>query len=166
MKRRVEHRHLRHAWAEHGARRGDAPQVVRVVQRREFDQLLEAAPHLVVDARGLRECLAAVHDTVSHGLDLADLGDRHARFGAREPRDDVLDRRGKIANRRGALRPADVAIAWQRENRFAADALDWPRASRRSLALGNGCLVGVDQLELERRRTNVQDENVHGSSCL
>ena len=41
MKRRVEHRDLRHAGAEHRARRGDAAQVVRVVQRRELDELFQ-----------------------------------------------------------------------------------------------------------------------------
>ena len=66
--------------AEHRARGGDAAQIVRIVQRRELDELLDPAPDVVVDPRRLGEPLTAVHDTVPHGLDVGDAADRHAGF--------------------------------------------------------------------------------------
>jgi hypothetical protein len=44
MKRRVEHGDLWHPGTQHGARRGDASEVVRIVQRGQIDQILDRAP--------------------------------------------------------------------------------------------------------------------------
>ena len=102
MKRRVEDRHLRHAGPEYGARRGDAAQVVRVVQRRELDQLFQLAAHRVVDARRVREALAAVHHPMPDCFDLADAVDLDAGVRARQPGDHVLHRGGVVADRRAS----------------------------------------------------------------
>src|SRR5947209_10677966 len=66
-----------------------------------------------------------------------------------------------VANRRrGLYRPR--ANGLERENRLAADSLDLA-ASESPVALpGDGGSIGVDQLELEGRRADVEDEDVHG----
>src|SRR5450759_3213542 len=122
VKRGVEHRDLRNTGPERGARRRDAAQVMRIVQRREVDQLLESAPNVVIDTRRLCESLAAVHDAVPHGFDLADLRDRYTGFVARQPGDDVLDGGRVIADRRCALyRPTTGRL--ERQDSSAADAV-------------------------------------------
>ena len=160
MERGVEHSDLWNAGSERRARRRDTAQVVRVVQRREFDQFLEAAPHVVIYARRVGEALAAVHDAVPHGFDLADLRDRDAGFVARQPGDDVLDSSRVVADGRGAFhRPA--AGCFQRHDGFATDAIELAAGQAPVARLGDGRAVRVDELELERRRADVQDENDH-----
>lgn len=68
----VENGDLRYVVAEYLACCRDATQVVRVVQRREINELLEAALYGRIDERGLGEHLATVHDSVTHCIDLAD----------------------------------------------------------------------------------------------
>ena len=52
-------------------------------------------------------------------------------------------------------------LASQREDRLAADALDLPARQSTVARFRDRRLVGVDELELERRRSDVEDEDVH-----
>jgi hypothetical protein len=162
MKRGVEDRDLWHPGAQHRARGGDAAKVVRIVQGREVDQILDRAPHLVVDAHRLTESFTAVHDAVADGLDLRDPRDRGTRLLAREPADQVLDGRRVVAELDSGLhtRPAGRI---QLDDRFAADPLDLATGQSAIRRRRDRCRVGVDELKLECRRTDVQNENVHAA---
>ena len=54
-----------------------------------------------------------------------------------------------------------MASRLHREDGFAADAVELAARQASVAGLGDGGVVRVDELELERRRADVQDENVH-----
>ena len=74
MKRRVEHRDVRHRRKQppHLANAGD---VHRIVQRRERIERLDLRQHFVGDERAFGELLAAVHDAMGDDADLARAAD-------------------------------------------------------------------------------------------
>ena len=121
---------LRHAGAEQRARRADALQVGRVVERRELDAVLDAGEHLVVD-RTERGTLAAVDDAVPDGVDVGDRAELDPGRGRHQPAQHVVDRRAVVAQRasRALRRPA---LGAQREQRLAADPLDHAARQSRS----------------------------------
>src|SRR4051812_16805531 len=93
-------------------------------------------------------------------LDLSDGADDRARLLGREPGDHVLDRAAQVADGCGVA-CRDAVGATQRDDRLAADALDLPA---RELLIGmraNSLGVRAHQLELDRRRAGVDDEDVH-----
>jgi hypothetical protein len=156
----VEHRDLRHARAQDRRRGADALEVGRVVQRREIDRVLDPLQYLVVDPHRAREALAPVHDPVTDRVDLGASAERHAALAADEPRDDVLDGRPVVAQGgRGLLRRS--AAAAQREHGLAAQALDGAAGELVVGVARQPLLVGADELELDGRRADVQDEDVH-----
>ena len=76
VERGVEHRDLRHAVAQELARRADALEVGRVVQRRQLDAILDARDHGLVDAHRGPEALPAVDHTVSDRVNVRDRAHR------------------------------------------------------------------------------------------
>ena len=93
-------------------------------------------------------------------LDLSDTRDRNAGLLACEPLDDMLDRRRVIADGNGALGWTLVGRG-KRDDRFPADALDLA-ACEATIPCGRDRLaVGIDQLELDRRRADIENENVY-----
>ena len=149
MKRRVEHRDVRHGGKQpaHLANAGD---VHRIVQRRERIERLDLREHLVGDERAFRELLAAMHDAMGDHADFAgaadDAGLLRGEFGRHG-----LERLGKAALRQLAfhlaLRPA------MREPRAVdADALDLAARMARLIRR-------VVEAVFERRGAAVDDEN-------
>jgi hypothetical protein len=61
---------------EQGGDRVHARQGLWLMQRRELGQLLQCLPHRRVDANRAEEPVTAVHDAVSHGVDLEPTGER------------------------------------------------------------------------------------------
>ncbi len=57
----------------------DRRQVVRLMQRRKWNQLLELGQHLGIEPNRSRECQAAMYDAMSDGIDMA-----AAEMGAQE----------------------------------------------------------------------------------
>lgn len=98
MERRIEDGDLGDPGAERLANGEDPLQVVRVVERRELDVVLDPADHLVVDQDRVPEALAAVDDPVAHSFDLAHAAGQHAGFRAREPLEDAGDGGAVIAH--------------------------------------------------------------------
>ena len=66
----VKNSHLRHAGAEHFLRCQNALDVVRVVERRQFDAFLNSSQDLISDQSGLRKQFATVDNSVPHGADV------------------------------------------------------------------------------------------------
>jgi hypothetical protein len=163
MEGRVEHGDLRNAGAEHGAGGLDAAEIVRVVERGQVGERLEAVAHLVGNEHRRGEMFAAVNDAVAHGVDVGDPREGCLVPGSirGEPRDDVRDRGGVIANGRGGGGLL-AAAASHGEDGLTADALDLAAGEADVTRAGDGCVVGIDELELERRRSDVEDENPHG----
>src|SRR5207253_4235283 len=120
-------------------------------QRRELDAVLYAAQHLLGDGDGVREALAAVDDAVADGVHVADRADGpDAGVGRSDPADDGLDRRARVAHRRGRaprLRPFGL----KRDYRLAADALDLPARQTLVRVLRNTVEVCGDDLKLDGR---------------
>ena len=71
MERVVEHAHLRNIWHEmvNGA---DAFQVACVVNRSQVAEFLYTVFHALVDNHALAELVAALHDAVSHSVNLVE----------------------------------------------------------------------------------------------
>jgi hypothetical protein len=160
VKRRVEDGHLRHAGAQHRARRRDAAEIVRIVKRRELDEILELAPELVVDTGRLREPLSPVHDSVPDRLDLGDARDRDARLVAGHPLDDVFHGGSVIANRRRRL-DGRAPLDAERQDRLPADALDLAAREATVAVVDDRVAFGGGELEFESGGADVEDEDVH-----
>ena len=71
VKRRVEHRHVRHA-REQFARAAHRLQGGRIVQRRQPVERAQRRQRFIVDDDGRGEALAAVHDAMDDGIELAE----------------------------------------------------------------------------------------------
>ena len=164
MKRRVEHRDLRNAGAEHGARRRDAAEIVRIVQRRELDQLLELAP-----APRRRRAWSCVNrsppcTTRWPTASISPTRRRSPRRTRRSSSQVMTCSTAAAWSRIGAVVFVGAGLgARQRDDRLAADALDLAAREAPVARLGDRGAVGVDELELERRRADVENENVHAS---
>ena len=147
MERGVEDGHARSRSPKNSSRCSNARDVVRIVQGREIDEILELTDDCVVDERRFGESLAPMHHPMTNGVDrLAILRARNALF--RKPREDVFDCRGVIADRRGA--PDCPFDRIEADYRFASDSID---ESSRQPFVSAGCyrfLVCRNQLELER----------------
>ncbi len=89
VKGRVEHAHLRRA-RQIDLACGNAPEIVRIVQRRQLDVLPERPDHFVRDQDRAGERLAAVHHAVADGVDVRLVVD-DAVVPAQEDRQDVFD---------------------------------------------------------------------------
>ena len=101
MERGVEHRDLRDAGTEELARRVDALEVGRVVQRREVDAVLDLVDHRVVDEHRAGQLLAAVDDAMADGVDVGErLDARHRGLGRDQPAQDVIEGGAVVAQRR------------------------------------------------------------------
>jgi len=160
MEGRIEDRDLRNARTERAARGLNPPEIVRIVERRQVDRFLDAAQDVIVDAHRTPEALAAVHHAMADRLDLRDAGDRHRGRVAGEPAEEMIDGRAMIPQRSSAahgwlVRRGDAVDC------LAADAL--VLSSRQPLVGGfeHAFLVGAHELELQRRRAGVEDEDVH-----
>ena len=69
MKRSIERRDHRHCGAENRSGGTDAAHARRVVQRRDLAKRVEGIDHLLIDVNGTGEPVAAVNDSVSHGIE-------------------------------------------------------------------------------------------------
>jgi len=161
VERGVEHRDLRHAVAQELARRANAPQVRRVVQRRQLDAILDARDHVVVDAHRGPEALPAVNHAVP---DRMDVGHRAHRFDARvgrdDPAQDPVHCLPMVAQRR-VLESLLPTLCLKHDQRVARDALD-PPVGQATIGVGGGRRkIGLDQLESDTRGPAVQNEDVH-----
>ena len=136
---------------------------MRIVEWREIDHVLDAVEHGVVDAGRALELLASVRHPMADRLDLGHARNRDAGVGARHPGHDELDGVTEIAERRGAANRFAGRIA-NRVDRFATDSLDGSARELFVAARRNTLGVGAHELELERGRAGVEDEDVHGSS--
>ncbi len=136
----------------------DAREVGGVVQRREVERVADGVLDLGVDEGRLRELLAAMHDPVADGLDrregVAGLSVRARRSCVAQPREHRLERGDVVGRGKRPLRGLARADAQAPERGHGPDALDLPRGER--LARG-----GVEQVDLERRRAGVDDEDDH-----
>jgi hypothetical protein len=163
VKRRVEHRRLGDLRAEREPRRLDALEVVRIVEGGEVDRLLDAAQPGVVEQHRVREALTAVDDAVADRVDLVQSRDGDPRIRVDQPLHDRLEGRAVIANRH---RPAGARARTRLEveHGFAPDPLDDP--ARESLIRVRSHPLGIraDELKLERRRTCVENEDVHAQN--
>src|SRR5437868_13631078 len=72
MKRRVEDSGLRQSYAKDLARRHDAFNVRRIMERREINALFNAAQDFVCDQDRMCEPLAAVHNAMPNRLHVRD----------------------------------------------------------------------------------------------
>jgi hypothetical protein len=157
----VEHRDLRHSRTEALARRADALEVGRVVERRQLNAVLDLLQHAVVDEHRAGELLPAVDHAVADGVDVTQGRETcAARPGGDEPGEQGVQRRAMVAQRLGAAlgRPA---LGLEVEERLAADALDTsPGEAAVGVALDRA-EVGGDHLEAERGAAAVEDEDVH-----
>jgi hypothetical protein len=130
------------------------------VKWREVDEILELASHLFVDADGVSEALASVHDAMSDCLDFSDARDGDAGLIAHEPTNAVFDSACVVANR--VCAPYRFASRCrERENCFASDSLDQTTGESSVGGSGDCSFIGVDELKLDRRRSDVEDENFH-----
>src|SRR5581483_12247247 len=71
MKRGVKHGNLRLSRSKKSARRADALSAAGIVQRRKFDAPLDFCEHSIVDQDRFRKLFTAVHDPMSHRIDIA-----------------------------------------------------------------------------------------------
>ncbi len=71
VKRCIEDRHLRLIGSEKCTGRANTVHASRIVQRRQFDALLDGFEHVIIDHDGFGESLAAVHDAMSHRVHLS-----------------------------------------------------------------------------------------------
>ena len=145
-----DHRHVTHDLAAGF----DAGDVGGIVQRREWDALLQRGHDGIVDFHGGSELLTAVDDTVADCVDLLHRGD-HAVLGARQ----LVDNSGDGFRMRGHC---EVFV----KHRLAADergvfqmTVD---ADALAQALGQDRLgLHVDQLILQGGAAGVDDKNFH-----
>src|SRR5690606_7080376 len=162
MERRIEHRDLRNV-AERLAHGSNAFQVVRVVQRREVDHLLDLAQHDRIDLHRLAEPLTAVNDAVADRIDVAHRGEVGARLLAGEPAQHGVDCRPVVADRPRRLQTAIPRA--EAQQRLTADALDDAACESLVRVVRHALLVRAHELELECRGAGVQDEDVHRFTC-
>ena len=160
MERGVEDGDLWNSRPEHRPRGADSAEIVRVVQRGELDEILDLVPDPVVDERRPAESLSTVNDAMSDGLNFADRRDRDARVGAGQPFDDEFDGGGVVADHLGGFLRSLIR-ARECDDRFTADALDLAAGDATVARLGDRGLVGIDELEFERRGANVENEDMH-----
>src|SRR5690606_8572313 len=148
VERRVEHDDVRHV-RERLARRADAREVGRVVQRPERAQVLDVGLDLLVHDGGPGEPVAALDDAVADGDEvprvqgravLGEVPQQHAHAGLVVPQ---LRLEG---------RPAVRAVVPDGAHGLP-DPLEQPDGER---LLG----LDVDQLVLDRRRSRVDDQDV------
>src|SRR4051812_21376817 len=118
------------------------------MERGEVDHVLDTAEHGIVDPHGSLEALAAMHDAVANGLDVADCADDRSRLLRREPTNDMVDGRAKVAKWRRAARRRLAGA--QCEDRLAANALDLPAGELFIGVLGDALGVCAHELQLER----------------
>ena len=151
MESGIEHGHHGDV-AEHLACGLDAQNAGGVVQGSQRAQLADGLDDLVGDQAALLELLAAVHDTVTDGIDLADVVDALAFAGGHLLHDlgKCLGVGGEDGGRGGL-----VAVCLMGDHAaFHANAL--------AQALAQHLLaVHIDQLILQRRRAAVNNQNFH-----
>src|SRR6185503_6671741 len=106
------------------------------------------------------EVFSAMHDSMSHSMDICNALDRINRSVRTSPTKNELDSALSVSNRRGREFLV-VTLRLQRDDGFTADSLDG--STRKSLIgiASNGVEIGRDDLKLDRRATTIEDENVH-----
>ena len=107
MKRRVEHRDVRHR-RKQPAHLANARDVHRIVQRRERIERLDLRQHFVGDERSFREFLAAMHDAMRDHADFACAADDAGLLGGEFGRHG-LERLGEAAFRQARVSPRPSA---------------------------------------------------------
>jgi hypothetical protein len=159
VERGIEHRDVRDARQEAAGGRQSA-EVVRVVERRQHHALLDHRLDLGRHQHRGRELLAAVHDAVADGLDLADALE-HPVLGVHEDAEDALDGGAVLQDLRDLL-VGLAALDVDGEARVReADLLD-QAAGQRLVAVGLDHLERrVDDLELHGRRPAVEHKDLH-----
>jgi hypothetical protein len=108
------------------------------------------ALHLVGHERGRGEAFSAVHDAMTHGVDVADALDDgpFTALNRSEPLDDVSNG-GIVVAKRGRCRGGRPALARERTNCLAANAFDLPSGEPPVSVGGERVTIRFDELELE-----------------
>ena len=90
VKCRVEYGYLRYVRSEHCTRGRYAAKIVRVMKRREIDEIFKLTTHIVSHSRRVREAFSAVNETMSDCFNLPNGCDGHTGLITDEPRHDVF----------------------------------------------------------------------------
>ena len=162
MKGRVEYGYLRYVRSEDCARSRYAAKIVRIMKRREIDEVFELAAHIVSHARRVREALSTMNETMSDCFYLADGCDGYPGLVTDEPRHYVFDRSQVIADRSRRFHEI-VSRGIQCDDRLATNALDLTASKPAVSRLRDHRSVGIDKLKLDRGRADVENQYVHGA---
>src|SRR6516164_1910176 len=122
--------------------------IVRVVKWRQINAVFDSLQYAVIDQGRFFECLAAMHDAVSHGMHIRsafDLGD--ARSIGSNVSEQVVEGRTHVAQWRGLSLARFVAIPGL-DDRFAADSVDFPAQNPIILVLLDSLRICRDDLKL------------------
>src|SRR5690606_13687085 len=143
--------------AQHFTHGADALEVVWVVQWCEVDRVLDAREDGIIDYDRFREVFATMHHAMSDGVDAA-----KARTGdfVSEPTQGCLDGRTVVTDRSGRSDRGPVGRV-DPDQRFAANPVDEAAGKSHITVRRHAFGIGRNDLELEGRRTRVQDEYVH-----
>ena len=140
--------------------------IVRVMKRREIDEIFKLATHIVSHPRRMREAFSAMNETMSNCFNLSNGCDGHTGLVTYEPRHDVFDCSQVITDRSRRFHRV-VSGGIQRYDRFAANALDLAASKPTVSRLRDHRSVGIDQLKLDCGRADVENQYVHGAkNCL
>ena len=123
------------------------------MERGQVEGVADGVDHLVVDERRLGEPLAAVDHAVPDGADLGEHVAARA-VGLAHPVEQVRERRRVVGGLERHALGLGAAEGERGERRDGPDALDLPGRQRRPG-------LGVDEVDLERRRAGVEDEDGH-----
>src|SRR4029077_10163328 len=126
MESRIKYRNLRDVAAKKLARRQNPLHIIRIMQRRQIDTILDPLEHAVVNERGLLEQLASVHDAVTDGMYFSSILDLMNSGAFRcDVAEQIIQSRTHVPKRRRQSLSGFFAIA-DLNDRFASDPLDFP----------------------------------------
>ena len=148
----IEHRHLRHIFAQHVDAGTNALQVSRIVQRGKIVEALDPGDHALVHQAGFIEQSAALHDTMPHRGDLAH-GIEHLALALAQHLLHLLKSAG-VSGKLNLVAEFTARVGRAADRTARADAL--------ANALCDHALVGhIKQLIFQRRAACVDYQNLH-----
>ena len=161
VKSGIEYRHLRRRLAEDLPQGPNSAQVIGIMEGREVDAVLDPLQHLIVDDGRFLEKLAAMHDTVSRGMDVSQTPNLVDPGAIRcEPAQHIVERRGDIADRRSQRLPQTCAVL-DGDDRFPANSLHLSTAQELILIVLDSLNIRGNHLELQAGASRIDDEYVH-----